>query len=625
MIETRGRKRKRRSPPPKFSSSSESEKEPEQVRAKKTQINDKENFQKKKSQPGIYLLEQQSDVQTQENYDDARPGTSQQYDAEHYSPHEPWDYYYYYPHDDYNGYGHDYWNYHNSEQDIPYFDDGDVRKDNNENVISPIPPERPDTPAGIEKNPYGPSLTIENTNFEKHIDSSPPQDMMEKIFYPPESAIPDLLPDTDEVRFIYKNKHYGRFKLIGDAGGDPLAFKVSSKLILAHATPFLADCYDDPKTRPESSRTSDDLRYGQSILTQASKETLGFSVNLSPPSFIMHKVHPIHNELRRALNKHRDERSSKEDVQKALRGIDTFHTLKRLKNQKDRPLPTKVSDFMTVTTAGGCDDIITFLNTPTAATFNFLADITTAFTYLSVPSLESLALQHQLKEELLLHLGFYNHSAAIYNHLSTIKSATPSGSPLVEKLEQGMRWNAYGYKSMAKMAIRIAEKLGAASLLLRMEATAQQTAPETADLLVYNQDIVSTTIFKLSGQQFFDAAVANKTLKPVKRFSQGNTSTQSQRNNNRGNQFNQESSPFKRPYSQENPTRFPRLPFRGQRFRFPPPQRGGRGGNTRFTTRNYQPTNRNFPRQRLEHQGHTNADSRTKTFPKPPSYKPKNK
>ena len=81
--------------------------------------------------------------------------------------------------------------------------------------------------------------------------------MLNKIFYPPEAAVPDMYPETSEIRFLYEGNTYGRFKLLE---GDPIAFQVTNNIILNHAMPFIADCYDDPANRPDSSRTSDDLR-----------------------------------------------------------------------------------------------------------------------------------------------------------------------------------------------------------------------------------------------------------------------------------------------------------------------------------------------------------------------------
>ena len=96
-----------------------------------------------------------------------------------------------------------------------YYQDNEAQEDLPK-YTSPTPPSsRPITPACIEKTPY---LT-EHTNVqiateiesEQQQPMSPAEDPLQKTFYPPESAIPDMYPESTEVRFIYKGKHYGRF------------------------------------------------------------------------------------------------------------------------------------------------------------------------------------------------------------------------------------------------------------------------------------------------------------------------------------------------------------------------------------------------------------------------------
>ena len=103
-----------------------------------------------------------------------------------------------------------------------------------------------------------------------------------------------------------------------------------------------------------------------------------------------------------------------------------------------------------------------------------------------------------------------------------------------------MRWEAYGYKSRAKLATKITKKLGAASLLLRFETLTHQTAPQLREVMIYSEDIVGTTILKINGQKYFDAAVCNKTIIPVPRQPNSNHNALPQRNN------------FKAPYQYPN-------------------------------------------------------------------------
>ena len=172
---------------------------------------------------------------------------------------------------------------------------------------------------------------------------------------------------------------------------------------------------------------------------------------------------------------------------------------------------------MTVTATEGSDDIISFLNTGTSSSHAYLADLITAHAYLSIPPLDNLAKQHYLKEELLFYLGAYNHIATTHTALSIMKQELPSSinNNLHNSLEHTIRWNAYAYKSHAKIASQVAEKLGAACLLLRLDATAHHQAPQTRDILVYQEDIVSTTPFTLKDKDYFDKAILNRTIKPV--------------------------------------------------------------------------------------------------------------
>ena len=224
----------------------------------------------------------------------------------------------------------------------------------------------------------------------------------------------------------------------------------------------------------------------------------------------------------------------------ALEGINAHHTTKELKNLKGCPLTVKVQDFMTVTASEGVDEIIEFLNNPTLANYSYLANLSRAFPYLTLPSLGTLALQHHFKDELLSQLGLYNFKSATFAKLAALQGEINSGSHLIEQLELTMRWEAYGYECRAKLATEIAEKLEAACLLLCFETVAQQTAPELREIMIYSEDVVGTTILKINGQKYFDAAVCNKTLIPVSRQPRPNHNAFPQRTN------------FKAPYQHLN-------------------------------------------------------------------------
>jgi len=276
---------------------------------------------------------------------------------------------------------------------------------------------------------------------------------------------------------------------------------------------------------------------------------------------------------------------------------------------------------MTVTASEGADDIISFLNTDTARTFSYLCDLNTAYAYLTIPSVESLALQHQLKEDLLSLLGTYNFMAAQHTSITTIKKDIANGSALIERLENSIRWEAYGYKSMAKKATKVAEKLGAACLLLRLEATVQQTAPEVKDLLIYSQEVIAPTVFSLKGQQFLDCAINNKTLRPVRRNSEKTVFPQKVVSKTYYSSHANQQFPSS---NQRQEAGFVKPPFRNTTYRggYTTSHRGGRGGyqsnhpgTSGYTRHGGQrsTSTKTTPKQI------TNSGQRTKTHPKPVS------
>ena len=85
---------------------------------------------------------------------------------------------------------------------------------------------------------------------------SPPEDPLTKIWYPPETAEAEIFPKVNELTFKYKGKKYGRFHL---DNSNPIGFSARYKVMLEYANAFIADCYDDPDARPNSSRLSEDF------------------------------------------------------------------------------------------------------------------------------------------------------------------------------------------------------------------------------------------------------------------------------------------------------------------------------------------------------------------------------
>ncbi|KAK8378298.1 hypothetical protein O3P69_011057 [Scylla paramamosain] len=197
-------------------------------------------------------------------------------------------------------------------------------------------------------------------------------------------------------------------------------------------------------------------------------------------------------------------------------GVPSADILKRLATSKDRPLAPRVQRFLTVTAADTADSVITFLNLPTAASFNHFTDLPTAYAYLMLPQHHMLALFHSLKEELLFLIGTYSFIAASLESLKPERNAIYTNLPSYSDwLTHNLRWSAYGYKSFAKMAIPVAEKLGAVILLLRMDSLSYQRAPHLSDFLVYNDDIVGPAILPLVGKGPFDTTIRDHVLKVV--------------------------------------------------------------------------------------------------------------
>ena len=81
---------------------------------------------------------------------------------------------------------------------------------------------------------------------------------------------------------------------------------------------------------------------------------------------------------------------------------------------------------MIVTATEGCDEIVSFLNTGTSHSQEYLSDLISAHAYLSIPSLDILAKQHYLKEELLFYLGAYNYFALTHDAFTLLKQDIPN-------------------------------------------------------------------------------------------------------------------------------------------------------------------------------------------------------
>lgn len=356
---------------------------------------------------------------------------------------------------------------------------------------------------------------ISSENLEANAPSSPEVDPLEVVYYPPDGAQAHFNGINNTVYFIWRQAHYGDFPIITT---NPLSFKLGHELLRDTCAIFISDCYTNPSSRPNSSKASDDLMMGQQIFNQKLKDGLGFSISLTPPGTQLHKKHALSEDIHKALNKCRVDRTSEASLRKILKGIEPQEPMKRLSAQAGRPLFPKVASFMTVTADEDIDRIISFLNQGTSTSKNYVSATPFSDLYVTTPSVKTLALQHHLKQELLFHLGLYNHLASTFYSITNIKSSLhESANDQISRLELTGRWTAYGYKSLAKIVILTAEKLGAVCLLLRCEAASHQTTPQLGRELIYEGDIVGPTLINDTALKRLESAPAGliKTINPT--------------------------------------------------------------------------------------------------------------
>ena len=260
------------------------------------------------------------------------------------------------------------------------------------------------------------------------VDVSP----LEVVYYPPDGALARIKGKDNTVWFEWRQAYHGDFPLVTS---NPISFKLGYEPLREAFPDFISDCYTDPSSRPNFTRASEDLTVGQYIFDQEVKDALGFTVSLTPPGTHMHKQHPLDGEVRKALNKHRNNYTVEANLRKLLKDIEPQEPHKKLAAHPDRPLLSKVASFMTVTAAEGADEVISFLNLGTSASRSYVSVIPFSDLYVAVPTIKSLAVQHHLKQKHLFQLDFYNHVAATPSFISNIKSSL-SGSAS----DQSTRW-----------------------------------------------------------------------------------------------------------------------------------------------------------------------------------------
>ena len=277
------------------------------------------------------------------------------------------------------------------------------------------------------------------------------------------------------------------------------------------------ECVTDPADRANTSLASEDLLAGQGIFNPKLKETLGFSICLSPPGTRMFKKHPLSDKIREVLNKHRVTQTSEQKLEKIIMDSGSLKLHKELSTRGTHTLRSKVQSFTTVTADEDADQVLFFLNVNTSVSAAYVSTMPMGDFYVTIPTRKTLSTQHNLKQELLFFLGLYNHYIASHATNSCSKQTIQQISEAQGiQLELSLRWTAYAYKSIEEIIFSVAEKLGAACLLLRIEAAVHQSAPQLRRELVYRGDIVGPSITNKEALKKVETAPPN-TLKTIQK------------------------------------------------------------------------------------------------------------
>ena len=348
----------------------------------------------------------------------------------------------------------------------------------------------------------------------QNLNSSPRENPLEVVYYPPRSAKGHINPANNSVGFDWRGSYHGDFPIIS---ARPISFKIGYNLLIEAFPEFISECVTDPADRPNASRASEDLLAGQGIFNPKLKETLGFSICLSPPGTRMFRKHPLSDKIREVLNKHRVTQTSEQILEKIIMDSGSLKLHKELSTRGSHTLRSKVQSFMTVTADEDADQVISFLNANTSVSAAYVSTVPMGDFYVAVPTRKTLSTQHNLKQELLFFLGLYNHYIASHATNSCSKQTIQQISEAQGiQLELSLRWTAYAYKSIEEIIFSVAEKLGAACLLLRIEAAVHQSAPQLRRELVYRGDIVGPSIINEEALKRVETAPPN-TLKTIQK------------------------------------------------------------------------------------------------------------
>ena len=300
---------------------------------------------------------------------------------------------------------------------------------------------------------------------------SPPKDLLQQIWYPPAGAVSEIVSKDNIILFTFRGTRYGWFEYID---GPPEGFKVPDKRTWNKFEAFLAECTTDPSVQSRATSPSSDLAVGRHAFTRTVMDKFGGYLEVEPPSMTHVSKHPLYHELHKALNKHRIARTPKDKLLKLVQDVGAVNAQRRIKNSRDKPVSPKPHPIMAVKCKDDADNILSFITSKTAQTCTYVSDLASTYTFFTLPSHESLGLQHHLKEELLHLLGEYDYASGSTLMLEDFQKTNESNR---EHLERIVRFHIYGHKKYGQLAIQATELLGATCLLLRMEVTAAHKAP----------------------------------------------------------------------------------------------------------------------------------------------------
>ena len=351
------------------------------------------------------------------------------------------------------------------------------------------------------------------------------------------------------------------------------------------------------------------------------------------PPFIVHsRRHPLYDSLKEALNHHRTKRTDMKALQNLVKNVVVPDTKSLFQSCKTKPVTPKVAGLFGSRAEKGVDDVLDFINIPTQQSLNFMTNSVALYPFLALPSVDLLAIYHQLKEELLRQIGQYDSAWAAHHFTDALAQVVDHKPRDKQGFDGILGLHSFIFKAVAETAKQTAQLLGATCLLLRIQGASKQTSHSAKETLIYTSDIVGTAILTIRDAQGIDQTLLSNLMK-INTATSGHSSfrrhfgdsNRSQQNQNRNNQDSRGQQPFRgnqRGHS-SNSYRGNNSGGRGatnHRGGYSSGQRGG-GGRGSYNQRQ---DNRSFhgqdqrPRQNQDRYRSTNEGNRAPTRPSRP-------